>query len=354
MTQTIEPAAEQFAERLFQAALGTAELLSVFLGDRLGWYRALAEGGPATATELTARAGGHGRYAREWLEQQASYGILTLDADGRFALPAGAAEVLTDRASLSYLAPLARMFGSAAVQLPALLDAYRSGGGVGWAAFGTDMRESQADMNRPWFERELSGALAGVPEVHSVLSTPGARIADIGAGGGWSSIALAKAYPQARVDAYDIDAPSVELARHNIAEAGLADRVSAHHADAAGLGEGSYDAAFAFECVHDMPRPVEVLAAMRRAVVQGGPVVVMDEAVAPAFEAPGDDVERLMYGFSLFICLPDGMAHQPSVGTGTVMRPDTLRGYAVEAGFADVHTLPIEDFGFWRFYRLTH
>jgi hypothetical protein len=148
MTQTTEPAtapasAEQFAERLFQSALGTAEVLSVFLGDRLGWYRALTEGGPATPAELTVRAGGHERYAREWLEQQASYGILTRSPEGRFGLPDGAAEVLTDEKSLSYLAPLARMFGAAAVQLPALLDAYREGGGVGWSAFGTDMRESQ-------------------------------------------------------------------------------------------------------------------------------------------------------------------------------------------------------------------
>ncbi len=79
----------------------------------------------------------------------------------------------------------------------------------------------------------------------------------------------------------------------------------------------------------------------------------MDEAVAESFAAPGDEVERLMYGFSLLVCLPDGMAHPPSAATGTVMRPDTLRGYAQQAGFAAVEVLPIEDFGFWRFYQLT-
>jgi predicted O-methyltransferase YrrM len=342
---------EDFADRLFRSALGTIEVLSIYLGDRLGWYRALA-GGPATVAELTARAGGHPRYAREWLEQQASYGILTVDADGRFALPPGAAEVLTDPASLSYLAPLARMLGAAAAQLPALLGAYRTGGGVGWAAFGTDMRESQADMNRPWFERELAGALAGVPDLHEALGRPGATIADVGAGAGWSTIALARAYPEAVVTAFDVDGPSVELARGNVAAVGLGRRVRVEHADAAELATRDFDAAFAFECVHDMPRPVEVLAAMRRAVRPGGHVVIMDEAVAEEFRAPGDDTERLMYGFSLLVCLPDGMAHQPSAGTGTVMRPATLRGYAVEAGFSDVSTLPIEGFGFWRFYRL--
>ena len=106
--------------------------------------------------------------------------------------------------------------------------------------------------------------------------------------------------------------------------------------------------------MHDLPRPVEVLAAMRGAVRPGAPVVVMDEAVGEAFQAPGDDIERLMYGFSTLVCLPDSMTDPESVGTGTVMRPDTLRGYARAAGFTDVDVLPIEDFGFFRFYHLRH
>ncbi|HYN92580.1 MAG TPA: class I SAM-dependent methyltransferase [Pilimelia sp.] len=351
---TTTPTTDEYADRLFRSALGTVEVLSVYLGDRLGWYRALADGGPATADELVGRAGGSPRYAREWLEQQASYGILTAGPDGRFTLPAGPAEVLTDPASLAYLAPLARMFGAAATQLPALVGAYRSGGGVGWAEFGQDMRESQADMNRPWFEARLPAALAGVPDLHGALARPGARIADVGCGAGWSAIALARAYPAATVTGFDVDAPSVELARANAVGAGVGDRVDVRVADAAALGEGLFDAAFAFECVHDLPRPVEVLAGIRRAVVPGGPVIVMDEAVGEEFRAPGDDVERLMYGFSLLVCLPDGMAHPGSAGTGTVMRPATLRRYAVDAGFTGLTTLPIEDFGFWRFYRLEH
>ena len=109
---------------------------------------------------------------------------------------------------------------------------------------------------------------------------------------------------------------------------------------------------FAFECIHDMPYPVEVLSAARRSLRQGGSVVVMDEAVADAFTPPGDEVERLMYGFSLLVCLPDGMSHPDSAGTGTVMRPETLRRYALDAGFSDVRVLPVEGFGFFRFYEL--
>ncbi|APE34004.1 SAM-dependent methyltransferase [Nocardia mangyaensis] len=346
---TVEQTGEEFAERLFGAALGAVDILAVYLGDRLGWYEALAAG-PVDARELAERAGGDVRYAQEWLEQQAATGVLTVGADGRFALPAGPAEVLTDRHSLNYLAPLARMFAGAAVQMPALVRAYRDGGGVGWSDYGADLRESQSDMNRPWFEHRLAPAFAEVAEVDNALSRPGAKVADIGSGGGWSSIALARAYPELMVDGYDIDAPSVIMARENAAE--LGDRVRFQHADATALPEGAYDLAFAFECVHDMPYPVAVLSAMRKALRPGGAVIVMDEAVEPEFTGPAGEIDRLMYGFSLLVCLPDGMAHPDSAGTGTVMRAAKLGEYAEQAGFTSVRTLPIEDFGFWRFYLL--
>jgi ubiquinone/menaquinone biosynthesis C-methylase UbiE len=352
MTMTT-PTADEFAERLFQASLGFVEVLATYLGDRLGWYKALAAGGPANADELVARAGGSARYAREWLEQQAVTGVLTVESDGRFRLPAGAAEVLTDPNSLSYSAPLARMFAASGAQLPSLLDAYRADGGVAWGDFGVDMRESQADMNRPWFEHKLPGALRALPEIDAVLSRPNALVADIGCGAGWSTIALARTYPQARLEGWDVDRPSIDLARANGLSAGLEDQVVFCSTDASHLADQSYDAIFAFECIHDMAQPVTTLANMRRAIKPDGVVVIMDEAVADEFGPNGDDLEKLMYGFSLLVCLPDGMSSRPSAATGTVMRPETLRRYARDAGFANVEVLPTGEFGVWRFYQLT-
>ena len=354
-----QQAVAAFADRMLQAALATTDLLAAYLGDRLGWYRDLAAHGATTSAELAERTGAAERYAREWLEQQAVSGVLVMQetssdpAERRFTLPAAAAEVLTDASSFAYLGPLPRMFGAVGPQLPALVEAYRSGGGVSWAQLGEDAREAQADLNRPWFGR-LPEVLGAVPQIDAVLRAPQCRIADVGTGEGWSAIALARAYPQLRVDGFDVDEPSIGAARRNASAAGVAARVTFHHVDAADLaGHGSFDAAFAFECVHDMPQPVGVLAAMRRSVAPGGPVVIMDEAVGEALVAPGDEVDRLMCGFSLFVCLPDGMAHPSSVATGTVMRPATLRRYALEAGFTGVDVLPIEEFGFFRFYSLT-
>lgn len=357
-------ATTQFAERVFGSALGAFETLSISLGDRLGWYRALAEYGPLSSSELARRTATDERYTREWLEQQAVSGILTVDetdadvadvaaSDRHFALPAAHAEVLTDEMSLDYLAPVARMIAASAAQLPQLADAYRTGGGVSWQQLGDDAHESQGDVNRPWFEKRLAPALASVHSLHQVLSRPGAHIADIGCGHGWSTLALARAYPDARVEGFDVDAPSIEAARRHAAEAGLGEHVRFHVVGGEELeAEGRFDAAFVFEALHDMPYPVDVLAAIRRAVRDDGEVVIMDEAVAERFAPDGDDVERLMYGYSILGCLPDSLSSPGSVGTGTVMRQSTLERYAREAGFTGIEELPIEGFAFFRFTRL--
>ncbi|KRF36806.1 class I SAM-dependent methyltransferase [Nocardioides sp. Soil805] len=342
------------AERVFGAVLGAVDLLSIYLGDRLGYYRSLADEGPATAVDLAARTGTDPRYTREWLEQQAVTSLLAVDQapDPVFRLPDGMREVLTDASSLSYLAPVARLMGAVGPVLPDLLDAYHRGSGVSWDDLGDDARMGQADANRPWYERRLAEALASVPDLHDRLSAPGARFLDVGCGAGWSTISLARAYPGATFTGIDIDAPSVAMAQDNARAAGVDDRTTFTHADAGALEGDGYEAAFAFECVHDMPRPVEVLSAVHRALAPGAPLVVMDEAVADAFAPDGDELERMMYGFSLFVCLPDGLSSPPSVGTGTVMRPSTLAQYGRDAGFSSCETLPIEDFGFWRFYLL--
>jgi len=345
-------AADALAERLFNAALGTLDLAGVYLGDRLGWYRSLADDGPATPDELAARTRTDARYAREWLEQQAVGGILEVDDDHRFSLSEAHASVLVDPVSLSLMAPVARMTTAAIGQLPRLVEAYRSGAGNPWEAYGADMREGQAAFNRPAFTHLLGNEwLPAIADIHERLQAdPPARVVDIGCGEGWSTLAMARAYPRARVVGIDLDAPSIEAAGRHAAESGMADAVEFQHADASALDERA-DLALIIEAVHDMANPVPVLRAVRESLVPGGSLIVVDERVAESFAAPGDEIERFMYGWSITTCLPDGRSRQPSVATGTVMRPDTLRGYAAEARFGSVEVLPIEN-DFFRFYRL--
>jgi 2-polyprenyl-3-methyl-5-hydroxy-6-metoxy-1,4-benzoquinol methylase len=252
------------------------------------------------------------------------------------------------------MTPLAQQIVGSARPLDKILEVYRRGGGLPFSEYGADMRVGQADMNRPMFLQQLGSEwLPAVPDVHARLqSSPPARVADIGCGVGWSGIAIAQSYPQVRVDGFDLDEASVLLAQENIRAAGLDERVSVSLRDAGAIElQGRYDLVVAFECVHDMSDPVSVLKTMRGLAGEKGSVIIMDERSLEFFQPCADGLEQYLYGFSILHCLPVGMLEQASVGTGTVMRPETLEGYAAQAGFSKLEILPIEHHVF-RFYRL--
>jgi len=335
-------------------------MFTIYIGDQLGFYEVLAGEKPLTSSELASRTGTHERYVREWLEQQTVSGILEVeDADEAplersYLLPLGHDEVLADRESLDYLIPLAQLLAGAVSPLRSVLDAYRTGGGVPFEAYGEDLLKGQARINRTMFLQQLGQEwFPAIPDIHERLqSDPPARVADIGCGVGWSSIGMAQSYQKVLVDGLDLDEASIEQALGNAKGTGLEDRVQFFQRDASDPRlAGQYDLVTAFECIHDLSQPVSVLSSMRQLVKKQGAVLVADERVGHKFTSAGDDVEWMMYGWSVLHCLPVGMAEQPSAATGTVMRFDTLKKYALEAGFRDVEVLPIDHF-FFRFYRL--
>src|SRR5436305_8690255 len=200
--EDIETAVGAFAERVAMAAIGTLELLTIELGNRLGLYEALADG-PATPPELAARAGIDARYAREWLEQQATAGIVAVaadpvDGDGHpdarvFSLPIATQACLLDPDSLACMVPLTQLVADAPASLGKVLQAYRTGGGVSFGEYGDGIRDFQAAANRPQFVNLLaSDSLAATPDDETELDQ-GARVADVGCGCGWSSVAIARA-----------------------------------------------------------------------------------------------------------------------------------------------------------------
>lgn len=348
---TTDLSATTLDQRLFDAAIGTLEIFGIYLGGRLGLYDALREG-DRTAPELADVAGIHPRYAREWLEQQAVAGVLTVDdaakdADARrYSLPPSHAGIVADPDHELHLAPFAQMLVGIAKVLDDVVDAYRGGTGVAYSSYGDDFRAGQGGINRPAFSTALVNDW--LPAMSKQIAA-GSRVADLGCGQGFAAIAVAKTFPDAEVVGIDSDAASIEDARELARRAG----VDAHFevVDAGALSElGPFDVVMILEVLHDLSRPVEVLAAAREALAEGGSILVADEAVAPAFTAPGDEVERMMYGWSITHCLPSAMAEQPSAAIGTVIREETIRALAAEAGL-HVDVLEV-DGGFFRLYEL--
>lgn len=353
-TATVDAeAALRTGDRLFAAVVDAMDVIAIAIGDRLGYYRAL-DAGPTTPDALAQVTGTSRRYCREWLEHQAMAGYLE-HRDGVFGLAPGVADVLARPGTSAWLTPMARQVAAAAAHWTRVADGAARGTGLGWAAFGRDMYEAQSDLNAAALLESLADdwLAAALPEVHARLAAgEPLRVADVGCGGAWAGIALARRFPAVQVDGYDVDGPTVELAQRNVATHGLSDRVRVLHRDpAVRAPAGAYDLVTAFECVHDMPNPVAVLRAMRRMVAEDGHVLVADMAGAEEFAADGDLVQRALYGFSVLICLPDAMSGNPEGATGTVMRPSTMHRYARDAGFSAAVPLDVEH-DFWRFYEL--
>jgi SAM-dependent methyltransferase len=332
------------------------ELYTVYVGERLGLYRALAQG-PATSTELADRTGTVERYVREWLEHHAASGLLAVDdpaagpLERRYRMPPEHVPVLADPDDVRYEAYRGVEAVRAARPLPDVVEAFRHGGApppLPWEP------EGRAEFNRALFLNLLGSRwLPAIPEVDRRLrADPPARVADVACGTGWSSIAMARAYPKITVDGFDVDPDVVAVATGNAAETGMTGRVRFSVVDAADPGlPGRYDLVTVFEALHDMARPVDALRAARAMLADGGSVVIADERVEDEFTAPAPERDRRAYGWSVVSCLPSAMGDPETAATGAALRPATLAGYAAAAGFGHTQALDVESDD-WRFYRL--
>jgi 2-polyprenyl-3-methyl-5-hydroxy-6-metoxy-1,4-benzoquinol methylase len=348
LTAVDDERVEAFAGVLFGACLATMELANIELGVRLGLYDVLVGAGPITAAELAGRAGIAQRYAREWLEQQAVAGVVEVDDttkspdERRFELPNAHAHVLLDDDSEACMKPCAAVVPWVAKAIDIMVEEFRQGTGAAFGLFG--VHDVQAAFTRPVFVNHLTqNWLPALPGVQSKLDAgTHVRIAEVGCGEGLAAITIARAYPNAEVDGYDLDDASIAAAQRAAAEAGVTDRARFVVRDAADpMIDGNYDLVMAIEMLHDVPDPVGILRTMRSLAGPDGTVLVVDERTEETFTVPTSEMERFFYSFSTLHCLAVSM-QGGGAGTGTVIRPDTMRRYATEAGFTTVEALGVE------------
>nr|WP_237503055.1 class I SAM-dependent methyltransferase [Streptomyces sp. SID8374] len=243
-----------------------------------------------------------------------------------------------------------------AAVLPQLVEAYRDRRGLPYAAYGEALRGGQAGLNRGVFEHHLPGWISRhLPDIEARLRVPGSSIADVACGSGLSTLALARMFPDAEVHGLDLDEASVRDAEANLAATdpaeGLRARVRFGAGDAGEAGPAGHTLVCVFDALHDMSAPVDVLKACRRLLAPGGAVLLMEPSVGERFTPAAPDSERFHYAVSVLHCLPVGMSRTPSAATGTVMRPETVRTYAAEAGL-DTRVIDVGH-PFHRLYRLT-
>jgi 2-polyprenyl-3-methyl-5-hydroxy-6-metoxy-1,4-benzoquinol methylase len=233
-----------------------------------------------------------------------------------------------------------------------MVEEFRNGAGAAFGLF--DLHDIQAAFTRPVFVHHLTQSwLPALVDVQAKLTAgERVRIAEVGCGEGLAAITIAAEYPSAEIDGFDLDEASIAAARKQAADAGVGHRARFEVRDAADPAiAGDYDLVMAIEMLHDMPDPVGILRTMKRLAGEHGAVLVVDERAEEAFAVPATEMERFFYSFSTLHCLAVSMQNG-GVGTGTVIRPDTLRRYAADAGFSAVEVLDVEHPQFL-LYRLT-
>ena len=333
-----------YAKLVFGALGGAMTAAMIHLGDRLGLYRALADGEALTSGELAARTGYAERWLREWLYQQGAAGVLEYRGSGRFALAPEGRAVLADESSpacgVGFFAHLPGMMGI----VERLPEAFRSGQGLPYDAFGADGARGIERGFAPWFRTMLVPfALPQIPGLAGGLEQ-GAEVADVGCGAGIAVIEMAKAFPRATVHGWDVSEHALARAEENRAAAGVTN-VRFHDARREPLPA---DARFAlvttFDCLHDMTDPAGMIRRIRAAIRPDGVWLVCDIKARETYE---ENVEKnpmaaMMYGTSVLTCMSSALSEPGGAGLGTLgLPPSLLRRMAENAGFTRFEPLDL-------------
>lgn len=315
----------------------------VALGDRLGLYAAMSDGGPVTAEELAGRTGTTERYVREWLAAQAAGGFLHYAGDGRYRLTAEGAVVLTDEHSPVCLIGAFQLALAAVQSVDRLVEAFRSGAGIGWGEHHEELYPGCERFFAPGYVNHLVASWIPALDGAEDALRSGAAVADVGCGRGASTLLMAQAYPASTITGFDAHADSVRAARKAAADAGLAERARFEVAAAADY-PGRYDLVTFFDYLHDMGDPTGAARHALAALRPGGRLMVVEPMAGDRIEDNLHPVGAAYYGFSTLLCTPgalsqDSTAPSGPTALGAQAGEDRLREVLTGAGFGTVRRI---------------
>jgi 2-polyprenyl-3-methyl-5-hydroxy-6-metoxy-1,4-benzoquinol methylase len=313
---------------------GAAVCQSIWIGDELGFYRALAGKGRKSADALAEATHCNRRLVREWLDAQAASGLLAYHpADDTYELGPEAAMALADDTSPVFVARAMNALASMYIDVPKVVSAFRSDGALPWGDHHHCLFSGTEWFFRTGYRAYLTSAWIPALEGVDAKLKAGARIADVGCGHGASALVLGEAYPQSRVFGFDYHAPSIETSKQRAADAGVRN-VEFKQASATSY-DGQYDLICFFDCLHDMGDPVSAARHARERLAPGGTVMLVepfahDDRVKNLHENP---MAAIFFAASASICTPNSLSQERKLGLGAQAGEARLRGVFEEAGF---------------------
>ena len=315
-----------------------------YIGDRLGIFKAMANGAPMTSARIAELTGLNERYIREWAATMAASGYLDYHAaDEAFRMNAEQATVLAREDNTFFMAGAFQYAVACYGQVPKLTDSFQRGGGVPFVDFGSEISEAIDRLFHAGYEAWVANEwIPAVPDVHARLAS-GGEVAEVGCGGGQCLMPVAMAYPNSRFFGYDVDQTSIERGRKRAAEAGIAGRVAFERIAAEELPFADrFDLVMAFNCIHDMANPRGALAAIRRIVKPAGAFLWSEGNASDRLEENLNPAGRTMYAASTMHCMTVSLANRGE-GLGAVIGAEKARGLAEEAGFSRFERLAIRN-----------
>ncbi|MGV0837992.1 class I SAM-dependent methyltransferase [Mycolicibacterium thermoresistibile] len=322
---------------VFRAVTEVGAALSaalVVMGDRLGYYRSLAEHGACTPAELAERTGTGEHYAREWLNAQAAGEFVGYDPDtGRYTLPAEHAVALTDETSPAFVGGLFQIAHGTVCDAATIIEAAASGAGVGWGDHNSDVHIGCDRFFRPTYAAHL--LTDWLPALDGMVDklTAGASVADVGCGHGASTLLMAEAFPTSTFHGTDVHVPSITTARQRAAASDAGANVTFEAADANAVTGGPYDLITMFDCLHDMGDPVGAARHLREVIAEDGIWMIVEPAAGDHVEDNLHPVGRAFYGFSTLLCTPSSLSQPVGLALGTQAGPARIREVVTAAGF---------------------
>jgi SAM-dependent methyltransferase len=323
---------QAFLDRYAADQAATMHAATVVVGDQLGLYGALAEGGPQTADELAEATGCHPRLVREWLNAQAASAYCEYDPEKRrYWLTPEQAACLADPSSPTYVVGGALVASSTHKDTERVREAFTSDGGVGWGEHHSDLFVGTQRFFAPVYRANLvRNWIPALDEVEEKLRS-GARVADVGCGQGASLILLAEAFPTSTFVGYDYHAGSVEAAREAAANAELSDRVSFEVAGADDFEGGEFDLVCVFNALHEWGDPVGAARHIRNALKPDGTWMFTEPCTDD--ELGESTRARTFFSVSTFVCTPSALSQDGGHALGAQAGETALRRVVEEAGF---------------------
>jgi len=329
---------QEFARKLFGHYTSGMLALMVDVGHKSGLFEAAAKG-PATSAELAGRAQLNERYVREWLGAIVTGGIMEYDpTSGAYVLPAEHAVCLTGTSSRN-LASNSQLLAMLAKRLPAVLECFKSGGGVPYSEFRPDFTDYMDASWRLLYDGLLLKGFLPVVEGLPERLAAGIRVADLGCGTGHAVNLMAKEYPASDFVGYDIAADAIERAREEARQMTLSN-ARFEVADVARLpAKDQFELITSFDAIHDQRDPAAVLRNAATALTRDGVYLAIEPRASSKLE---ENVENpfapWMYGVSVLHCMTVSLA-LGGAGLGTVWGEQTARRLLAEAGFGSVEAV---------------